>query len=805
MLSHRLYYALKPFVPWRLRMAVRRVAARRKRVRSAAVWPIDPATNRPPAGWPGWPDAKKFAFVITHDVEGPDGLAKVRQLAELEMKLGFRSSFNFIPEGPYQVPPDLRAWLTENGFEVGVHDLHHDGKLFASRRGFLTKAKRINHYLREWKASGYRSGFMLRNLDWLHELEITYDASTFDTDPFEPQPDGTGTIFPYWIAAPAAAGAEGQVAALCAEGQVSKGKGQGTDATESQEQAVKPSTPVTAGSDRPPSTVPPGSADPLGFGPLEFGISPDGQSAAPPAGYVELPYTLPQDSTLFLLLQERTPDIWLRKLDWVADHGGMALVNVHPDYINFGTGRLRNHEYPASHYAELLRHVTAGHAGRHWNPLPLDLALWFKQNCPLTDRRSAPPFPLPETATRKSPPPEKLRGRRAAVLLYSRYPSDPRPRRAAQAMIEAGMQVDLLCLVEEDSDLPEETVDGVRVFRVPLTHRRDSKWVYIWQYSRFFASSFWFLFTRGLRNRYDVVHVHNMPDFLVFAALIPKLRGARIILDLHDPMPELMESIYRLGTADWKVGFLRRVERWSIAFSNLALTPNLTFRNLFVSRSCRTEKMQIVMNSPQEELFDPDLFGPEPEAASATDEFRVMHHGSIVHRHGVDLLVEAIARLKPQIPTIHLDIYGAATPFLDTVLERAASLGIADIVHYHGPKSQAEIAAAIRTCQVGVVPNRRSTFTETNFPTRLFEYLAMHRPVIAPSTQGIRDYFSDEHMFYFEPDNVANLADRILWVKEHPNESAAIVQKGTEIYRHHLWSQEKARFLNLVAGLCPCS
>ena len=122
----------------------------------------------------------------------------------LEQERGFCSSFNFIPEGDYKVPSELRDELVRNGFEVGIHDLKHDGRLFLSRRDFSHKAARINRYLRDWNAAGFRSGFMLHKLDWLHELDIQYDASTFDTDPFEPQPEGRHTIFPFWVPAPVA-------------------------------------------------------------------------------------------------------------------------------------------------------------------------------------------------------------------------------------------------------------------------------------------------------------------------------------------------------------------------------------------------------------------------------------------------------------------------------------------------------------------------------------------------------------------------------------------------------------------------
>ncbi len=739
-LRNRLYYLFKPAIPKSIRVRVRSWFTIRKRATVGDIWPIMPGSESKPKGWPGWPEGKKFALVITHDVEGQEGLEHCRQLMQMETEMGFRSSYNFIPEGSYQTPIALRDELTANGFEVGVHDLRHDGLLYDSPRQFAKNAKRINEHLKEWGSVGFRSGFMLNRLDWLHALNIQYDASTFDADPFEPQPEGRKTIFPFWVSAP--------------ENRESRGNPRSSDS-----------------------------------------------DAGDAGGYVELPYTLPQDSTLFLLLREKTPEIWMRKLDWIVEHGGMALINIHPDYIEFGEKECARDRYPVSFIRQFLAYISQKYSESHWNPLAKDLAKWFagvREQQSLVEPGSADKNP-------ESSPPScdhgALKGKRAAVLLYSRYPADPRPRRAAEAMIEAGMEVDLLCLAGEKSDATSENVGGVQVVRAPIKHRRDSKLMYFWQYGRFFASSFWFLLTRGYRNRYDVVHVHNMPDFLVFAALIPKLLGARIILDLHDPMPELMESIYGLKSDDWKVRLLRRIERLSIKFSNLALTPNITFKNLFVSRSCKPDKMQIVMNSPQQQIFDPERFAPGSGEPPAPGEFHVMHHGSIVHRHGVDLLVEAVARLRPEIPGIRLDIYGAATPFLDIVLALAERLGVGDIVKYHGAKTQLEIADAILKCQVGVVPNRHSAFIEINFPTRLFEYLAMHRPVIGPSTQGIRDYFGPEQLLMFEPSNVEDLAARILWVKNRPSEAAAFVSRGIEVYREHLWTGEKERFLDQVTAL----
>jgi len=184
MLRNRIYYQLKPFIPRALRAAVRRRIALRLEARVQDVWPIMPGSEEIPPGWLGWPDGKKFALVLTHDVEGPVGLRRCRRLAQLESELGFRSCFNFIPAGQYAVPPGLREELTSEGFEIGVHDLHHDGRLYRTWRCFVGKAQRINEYLADWNAEGFRSGFMLHKLDWLHQLAIRYDMSTFGTDPF---------------------------------------------------------------------------------------------------------------------------------------------------------------------------------------------------------------------------------------------------------------------------------------------------------------------------------------------------------------------------------------------------------------------------------------------------------------------------------------------------------------------------------------------------------------------------------------------------------------------------------------------
>ncbi|MCS6320069.1 MAG: hypothetical protein H8K05_20330, partial [Nitrospira sp.] len=145
-----LYYVAKPAIPLRIRLAFRRILANHLRRKHARVWPINEEAGNVPARWPGWPEGKKFAFVLTHDVEGTRGLKRCQELAEIEIGLGFRSAFNFVPEGEYRVPDSLLKFLTTNGFEIGVHDLHHDGTLYRSRESFRAGVKKINQYVKYW-------------------------------------------------------------------------------------------------------------------------------------------------------------------------------------------------------------------------------------------------------------------------------------------------------------------------------------------------------------------------------------------------------------------------------------------------------------------------------------------------------------------------------------------------------------------------------------------------------------------------------------------------------------------------------
>ncbi len=710
MISNQIYYRLKPYIPWRIRMGARRMLAERQRHIYSKTWPINEAAGKIPEGWRGWPEGKKFALVLTHDIEGASGFGKYPDLMRLEQSLGFRSTFNFVPEGEYRASREQIAELKQNGFEVGVHDLRHDGKLFWQRGDFTESARAINGYLRDWGARGFRSGFMLHDLACLNELEIEYDASTFDTDPFEPQPEGANTIFPFWVSRPSG------------------------------------------------------------------------------GGYVELPYTLPQDSTLFFVLKENTLDIWKKKLDWIAQRGGMALLNVHPDYVNFGDAPCRPWEYPVGLYREFLQYAAQKYGGGYWQALPHQVAAWYRENCVSSEQKNAPAVSQP------------LKNKNAAVVLYSYYANDPRPRRETEALAQAGMNVDVICLRQDAAEPACEKIDGVTVHRVPLKRRRSGKFTYAFQYAAFLTSAFFTLSWWRLRRRIDLVHVHNMPDFLVFSAVLPKILGARVILDLHDPMPELLVTIFGLKENSFGVRLLKFLEKLSVGFADQVLTVNRACEQIFSARSCPPEKIQVLMNVPDERIFKFRSCLDYPPRDQAKP-FVIMFHGSIVERNGLDIAVDALRLLRAKVPAAELWVYGADTPFLQKVMNPAALNGLGGAVKYLGSKSQKEIVAAIHGCDVGVIPNCNNAFTEINTPTRIFEYLSVGKPVVAPRAKGITDYFGAEDLVFFELGDAPQLAAQLEFIHRQPDQAREFARRGQEIYQQQRWSHARGKFIGRVSSL----
>ncbi len=296
------YYYFKPLVPRNLQIYLRRKIAMTKKKMRADIWPIHPEAGDPPEGWTGWRGGKKFALVLSHDVDSIKGYKKCLELMKLEQEVGFKSTFNFVPEG-YNCSPETRQILIDNGFGLGLHGLTHDGRVFQNKKKFNRAVPRINGYLHDWQIKGFSSPSMLGNLDWISQVDIDYDCSTFDTDPFEPQANDVETIFPF----------------------------------------------IVVNSNR-------------------------------TCSFVELPYTLPQDHCLFIILKEKDISLWQKKLDWIVSQGGMALLNTHPDYMSFNGEQAERETYPADYYRDFLLYIKEKYEGQYWNATHAEVASFWKEN-----------------------------------------------------------------------------------------------------------------------------------------------------------------------------------------------------------------------------------------------------------------------------------------------------------------------------------------------------------------------------------------------------------------------------------------
>lgn len=394
----------------------------------------------------------------------------------------------------------------------------------------------------------------------------------------------------------------------------------------------------------------------------------------------------------------------------------------------------------------------------------------------------------------------RLRGKHIAMVTFSPYPGDPRPRRAIDAFLKEGATLELVCVGEEGSP-KREVLDRLEVIRLPIRNRRGGKLVYAYQYSAFIFLSSAILALRALRGRYDLVYVNNMPDILVVSGLIPKMLGAKVILDLHDPMPELMMTIFQSDKSSLGVRLITRLEKWSMARADFVLTVNLACKKIFGARSCSLDKIGVIMNAP-----DSDIFSFRPASSDRANlgrekQFVIMYHGSLVERNGLDLAVEALSKVRKSVPSAQLRIYGKSSPFLERVLARAKGMKLDGSVRYLGHRRLEALVPEILDCDLGVIPNHRNAFTEINTPTRIFEYLALGKPVVAPRTPGIQEYFADGSLFYFESGDSGDLARRIENVYNDRVSAITTAERGQEVFLAHTWQQEKQTLIDLVSKL----
>ncbi len=385
---------------------------------------------------------------------------------------------------------------------------------------------------------------------------------------------------------------------------------------------------------------------------------------------------------------------------------------------------------------------------------------------------------------------------RHCMVVHAYYPFDEtRVQRQAEALVERGHVVDVICL-RRGSEPSVEEIQGVTAYRIPV--RRDNQrgvFGQFFEYLAFLLLAFATVTRQHLRRHYSVVQVHNLPDFLVLAALVPRLTGSRIILDLHDLMPEFYCAKFQSSLSSWPVRLITLQEQLACRFAHHVLTATESWRQTLIRRGVPPSKCTTVMN-----LADTRYFAPG-SPADDSDCFRLVYHGQITRRYGLDLLLQAMVRVRTTVPNIQLTIHGRGE-FLETVRSLIHTLELEDITNIHSEfLSAPELARFILDHHVGVVPYRRDIFTDGILPTKLLEYVALGLPVIAARTSAIMSYFDESMVEPFEPEDVDGLAERILFLYRHPERRQELARNTGRFNSRYSWTSQRERYVDLVESL----
>jgi glycosyltransferase involved in cell wall biosynthesis len=391
--------------------------------------------------------------------------------------------------------------------------------------------------------------------------------------------------------------------------------------------------------------------------------------------------------------------------------------------------------------------------------------------------------------------------RRHCMVVHANYPiGETRVEREALALVDRGYEVDVICL--RFPTQPElAMVDGVQVHRLPVWRLKyGSGFVaQLFEYLAFFVLAFIRLARLHRQRHYNVVQVHNLPDFLVFAALIPKLSGARIILDLHDLMPEFYAERAGLSLDSLPVRLIRWQEQMACRFADQVITVTEIWRQALIQRGQPADKVTVVMNVADDRIFHRDT---APDAAPRDDGcFQLIYHGTFAQRYGLDLIVRAVDIIRQTVPNARLTLHGGGET-QETLASLVDELGLQDYVQFSTDfVPTAELPNLLKKADLAIVPYRNGVFTSGILPTKLMEYTALGIPAIAARTSAIEHYFDDTMVEFFEPGDVDSLAGRIRRLSESPERLAELTQGSEKFNRQYSWPQVSAEYVALVDRL----
>lgn len=381
------------------------------------------------------------------------------------------------------------------------------------------------------------------------------------------------------------------------------------------------------------------------------------------------------------------------------------------------------------------------------------------------------------------------------MLAYSFYENDSRIKQYAHALVARGDTVDVIALRRPGQEA-HSILNGVNVFRIQTrTVNERGPFSYLFRIIRFLVLAAGFIAWRHVSRRYQLIHVHSVPDFLVFAAVVPKIFGTPVILDIHDVLPEFYASKFRVSLDSFSFRCLVLVERLSIAFANHVIVANHLWCERVAARCGHPEKCSPIRNYPPLGLFNPQV------RTRNTGKFLITYPGSLNWHQGVDVAIAAFARIKDQMPDAEFHVYGEG-PAKESLIKLAENLGLSDRVIFHGLIPTEEIVKVMADTDLAVEPKRAgSQFGNEALSMKIFEFMAVGVPLVVSRTRIHQYYYSDSLVCYYEDDNDEQLAANILFLRNNSSRRKQQVSNSLQYVEAHNWGVEKSEYLRIVDSL----
>lgn len=378
--------------------------------------------------------------------------------------------------------------------------------------------------------------------------------------------------------------------------------------------------------------------------------------------------------------------------------------------------------------------------------------------------------------------------KRVCIVRQTYYPWQKNVRRNAETLVSQGYQVDVICL-RKKGEKKRENMNGVSLYRLPMEHHRGGALRHIFEYGGFFLLASLKLAQLSLKKRYDVIEVHTMPDFLVFATIFPRLLGSKVILYMFENMPALFVSTF--GTSPNHIGarLLRFLEWASASYAQrVIVSDGIPYKRVLENRGIPSEKITLVLNVPDNAIFDLKSL----PASKNADHFRLIVVSTLVKRYGVQTLIKAMPLLLREIPELRVDVVGDGE-YRSELEKLACDLGVERYLNFAGQVRHDDVPSYIARSDLGLA----TMIDDVGVPNKLFEYFALGKPSVASSLPSLVATFDKDCVFYFKPNDENDLANRILELYHDPQLRAQLASHAQAFYQRCQWPAMKQEYLRV--------